>query len=134
MKAGLKYFIFGALSGILISGLMLVLFKQPHKNLYHTPQIEGGFLQLTTETDACIAHTMTGKETVEKIDINNASFSILDSLPGIGEVKAKSIVEFREKYGNFETVDELIYVPGIGVNLFQQICNLVFVNQEENSR
>jgi competence protein ComEA len=68
----------------------------------------------------------------KKVNLNNSTIEELNSLPGIGEVKAKNIIDFREKYGNFVKVDDLLFVPGIGDNLFQQICNLVGVNPEDN--
>jgi len=49
------------------------------------------------------------------ININQATAEQLASaLTGIGESKAQAIVEYRELYGNFETVEELAEVKGIG--------------------
>jgi len=41
------------------------------------------------------------------LDINTAPWYELVLLPRLGEVKAKAIVAYREKYGNFKTLDEL---------------------------
>lgn len=49
------------------------------------------------------------------ININTATAEELaEFLPGIGEVKAKRIVEYREASGGFDSVDELLNVSGIG--------------------
>jgi competence protein ComEA len=48
-----------------------------------------------------------------RIDINSASVSELATLPGIGEAKAKAIVEYRAA-DPFKTVDDLKKVKGIG--------------------
>lgn len=48
------------------------------------------------------------------IDINTASASRLDELPGIGPGKAKAIVEHRQEKGPFRTPEELKNVKGIG--------------------
>ncbi len=47
------------------------------------------------------------------VDINSASIEELRSLKGIGNVKAKAIVAYREK-NCFKSVDELVEVKGIG--------------------
>ena len=48
------------------------------------------------------------------VDINSATAAELDALKGIGPVKAKAIVEYREKNGPFKSVDDLTKVKGIG--------------------
>jgi competence ComEA-like helix-hairpin-helix protein len=48
------------------------------------------------------------------IDVNTATVSELTALPGIGEKRARAIVEAREQRGGFKTVDELVEVRGIG--------------------
>lgn len=50
-----------------------------------------------------------------KVDINNADAQTLEeNLEGIGAVKAKAIIDYRRKHGNFKTLDDLTQVPGIG--------------------
>ena len=48
------------------------------------------------------------------VNINTANQTELESLPGIGPVKAKAILEYRKKNGGFKNVDELTRVDGIG--------------------
>ncbi len=48
------------------------------------------------------------------ICINSATVEELDALPGIGPKVAQAIVEFRERYGNFSSAEDLLQVPGIG--------------------
>ncbi len=49
-----------------------------------------------------------------KIDINSASAETLMLLPGIGEVRSAEIIEYRERHGGFDSVDELLEIDGIG--------------------
>lgn len=56
-----------------------------------------------------------------KININKASSKDLQTLNGIGESLAKSIIEYREKNGKFSKVDDLLNVPGIGEAKFAKI-------------
>jgi competence protein ComEA len=55
-----------------------------------------------------------GKSSGALVDINTAGVEELMSVPGIGEVLAQRIVEFREKNGPYATVDDLIKVQGVG--------------------
>ena len=49
-----------------------------------------------------------------KVDINNADVKGLMSLKGIGEVKAKAIVKYRQMNGPFSSAEDLKNVPGVG--------------------
>jgi competence protein ComEA len=49
------------------------------------------------------------------VNINTADPEMLtEGMTGIGDVKARAIVEYREKNGPFESIDDLVYVKGIG--------------------
>ncbi|WP_170180893.1 ComEA family DNA-binding protein [Paenibacillus baekrokdamisoli] len=61
------------------------------------------------------------RQTDGKLNINQATAEQLDALPGIGEVKARTIVEDREKNGAFRTVDDLRRVKGIGPKLLEKL-------------
>jgi competence protein ComEA len=57
----------------------------------------------------------------QKININTADVWLLQALPGIGEIKAKAIVEYRINNGLFRTLEDITKVPGIGDSIFKQI-------------
>lgn len=48
------------------------------------------------------------------VDLNLADQSALESVPGIGPVKAAAILEHRNQIGSFTSVEQLIEVTGIG--------------------
>ena len=48
------------------------------------------------------------------LNVNSASLSQLDGLPGIGPARAAAILQEREARGSFASVDELSRVPGLG--------------------
>ena len=56
-----------------------------------------------------------------KISINDADISKLREIPGIGEVKANSIILYREKNNGFKSIEELKNVDGIGEKTSEKI-------------
>ena len=61
----------------------------------------------------------------KKININGADIKDLMSLSGIGEMKARDIIAFREKNGNFKKIDDIMLVKGIGKATFEKIKDLI---------
>ena len=62
-----------------------------------------------------------------RTDINTAGLEELMALPGIGEVRAHSIIEHRRQNGPFRAVAELVNVSGIGWTTLERIRPLVTV-------
>ena len=60
------------------------------------------------------------------LNINTATEAQLEALDGIGETKARAIVEYRESRGDFASVEQLTRVDGIGDatqdKIREQIC------------
>jgi len=63
----------------------------------------------------------------EPLDLNRASATELEQLPGIGPARAAAIVEHRERQGPFAVPGDLRGVPGIGEATFQNLAPLVVV-------
>ena len=60
-------------------------------------------------------------ETTSKININTATINELIKLNGIGESKAKLIIEYRTKNGKFKDIKEIMNIKGISETLFSKI-------------
>ena len=59
----------------------------------------------------------------QKVNINTANQSELETLPGIGPSLASRIIEYREQNGKFNTIEELKNVKGIGDAKFEDLKN-----------
>jgi competence protein ComEA len=70
-----------------------------------------------------------GKETPQKINLNKAEAWLLQALPGIGEVRAKAIINYRQQNGRFRHINELIDVEGIGLTTYDRIKHLITVTE-----
>ena len=62
---------------------------------------------------------------VIEIDVNQAAWPELALMPGIGEVLARRIVRYRETNGQFESLDELDEVKGIGPKVLSGLRPLI---------
>ena len=60
-----------------------------------------------------------------RIDLNTATERQLTELPGIGEIMAKRIVDYRTEHGPFLSTDDLLHVNGIGEKTLQEIQMLI---------
>jgi competence ComEA-like helix-hairpin-helix protein len=77
----------------------------------------------------------TDPESVKlKINLNRAEWYEFIILPGIGEKKAKAIVEYRKSNGAFRTIEQLCEVNGIGTKTIKKIEDLVFIDNSLQSR
>ncbi len=62
------------------------------------------------------------------LDLNAADRQALMTLPEIGPVRAAAILAYRQTHGDFQTVDELAAVEGIGPGILELVRDYVTVN------
>lgn len=62
-----------------------------------------------------------------KVNINKADAETLQALEGIGEAKAKAIIEYRSKNGDFKSVEDIKNVSGIGDSVYEKIKDNITV-------
>ncbi|WP_199611300.1 ComEA family DNA-binding protein [Flocculibacter collagenilyticus] len=60
------------------------------------------------------------QQVVKVININSADQQTLMEIKGIGEKKALAIIEYRDAYGAFSTVEEITNVKGIGKKFLEK--------------
>lgn len=61
------------------------------------------------------------------VDLNNADQAALETLPRIGPALAQRIIDWRDENGRFQSVDDLLAVPGIGEKMLAGLADLVRV-------
>lgn len=62
------------------------------------------------------------------VNLNTAPLESLITLPGIGEDRAKSIIEYRENNGGFKSIEEIQNIEGIGPATFEKLKDRIVVN------
>ena len=77
-----------------------------------------------------IIPTLEVEAEAEPVNINTATVEELDTLPGIGMVIAKNIIDYREANGPFQSIEDIINVPGIGPATYERIRDLITVESE----
>jgi competence protein ComEA len=63
----------------------------------------------------------------QMININRADAWLLEALPGIGDVRAQAIVDYREDNGPFRSIQDVTKVPGISDSTFDKIKDFITV-------
>jgi len=67
------------------------------------------------------------EESPQKVNLNRAEAWLLQALPGIGETRAQAIIDYRQQNGQFDNINELTKVEGIGTATYEKIKHLVTV-------
>lgn len=62
-----------------------------------------------------------------KVDLNTATASELDALPGIGPTRAQQIVQYRETHGLYQSVQDLLNIEGFGPKLLEKIKDQITI-------
>ena len=76
---------------------------------------------------------LAGTATAGLININTANLEELDTLPGIGPSKAQAIIDYRMLNGNFQALEDIMKVSGIGQATFDDIKGLITVGSNETA-
>lgn len=69
--------------------------------------------------------TTSGSQPSSLVNLNTANEQELESLPGVGEVTAGRIIDYREANGPFHSVDDLVHIQGISMKTINGLRDLV---------
>ncbi|MBR2810898.1 MAG: ComEA family DNA-binding protein [Solobacterium sp.] len=80
---------------------------------------------ILADSDILIIPAKAKEGEPQRISINTAGLSELCLLPGIGEATAARIIAYREEYGLFQSLEDLMQVSGIGEKKFAKIKDMI---------
>ena len=75
---------------------------------------KGAKVASTTTPTAVPTTTTTGASPTGSVNLNTADQVMLETIPGIGPVTATAIIAYRTEVGQFDSIDQLLEVTGIG--------------------
>lgn len=111
----------GTLSDALLQGLNLA------KPLFDGEQIHvAQAMPAVLEPNGSI-NPFQGAQISQLINLNTATAAELETLPGIGPVKAQAIMDYRQQHGAFARIEDLTKVSGIGPKTFDKLKHLITV-------
>ena len=83
------------------------------------------FQDKTTDNENTDSSERESQDTL--ININTASAGELTSLSGIGQNRADAIIEYRQSNGKFQSIEDIMKIPGIKQGIFNKIKNKISV-------
>lgn len=108
---------------VIIISLIILLFLVSYKFFADIPKQDGNVITYTVNSVGFESKEIAPKQ----VNINTADEDTLCTLNGIGETKAKAIIEYRNEHGNFSSVDELLKVKGIGEKTLEKIKDYITI-------
>ncbi len=95
--------------------------------MIYVPSVE----ELENDGDAAegsaVAQDKEGLGEGAKVNINTADKAQLMTITGVGEAKAEKILAYRQQSGNFNTIEDIMNVPGIKEGMFNKIKDKICV-------
>ena len=105
--------------------MVIIIYTNEEIINYNESKIKTEYVYIEVENcpdkinDACIKEYNDTSQN-KLVNLNTASLEEITSLPGIGESKAKTIIEYREKQ-KFNSIEDIQNIKGIGASLFEKI-------------
>lgn len=118
------------LSKKIIDEMVIIIYSNEQvQNFSKTKEVEQQVQQYCVQpdnnalkNDACITESTN---TSSKVSINNATLEQLQTLPGIGTSKAQDIINYRTEHGQFQSIEDLKNISGIGDSIFAKIKDYI---------
>jgi competence protein ComEA len=88
---------------------------------------QDGTVETVQETQDDVQAEVAPAVSDGRININTAGLEELMTLNGVGESRARAIMEYRETNGPFQTKEEIMQIPGIKEGIFSKIKEQIVV-------
>ncbi len=108
-----------------IGGIIIQAYDNRYRNFFIEKQPLGEVVSEAPTLDPEPAEIST--EDKVYVNINTDDISELDKLDGIGEKMAQRIINYRKEHGNFEVIEDIMRVSGIGEKTFENIKDNIYV-------
>jgi len=108
---------------MILAGGVAIIYKTQSLNVKSQSNINRAI-----ETENSNSPSSNLNPPVTQVNINTADEKELDTLPGIGPVKAKAILDYRKKNGQFKAKRDIIKVKGIGEKTYEKLADKITVN------
>ena len=82
---------------------------------------DGEKIYIKREGEELASEPSNGDTKDGKVNINTADSAALMTLPGIGEAKAKLIIDHRQKNGRFQSIEDITKISGIKGGLYEKL-------------
>ena len=129
MLKRLAAFVIPALA-LLACGVMLGIFLMQTRTA-GTISVQRAAPEEAAESTQTVAEEAADATADDRLDLNTATAEELQELPGIGEVIAQRIIDYRELCGRFLDPEQLMEVDGIGQAKYEKLRELVTVRNTE---
>ena len=104
----------------------VLLASEPGNGADETKEDMEDFVSEATEQETETSEWIFATEPL-MVNINTADGAELEKLPGIGPGKAQAIIAYRQEHGPFQSIEELMLVPGIKEGTFAKLKDYVTV-------
>ena len=84
----------------------------------------------TIENDGCIESVIKNnsiENKTNKVSLNSGTLKEIMTLPGIGETKAKAIIQYREENQGFKKIEDIMNVKGIGKSTYEKLKDFLML-------
>ena len=129
MLKRLAAFVIPALA-LLACGVMLGIFIMQTRTA-GAISVQRAAPEEAAESTQTVAEEAVDATADDRLDLNTATAEDLQELPGIGEVIAQRIIDYRELCGRFLDPEQLMEVDGIGQAKYEKLRELVTVRNTE---